>query len=336
MSTMSVFMTGLSTGIVIAESSANGGWRVSKSLDGMDVRCLAKDPASSSTAYVGTRHDGLWRTKDYGRTWTQLGMDGTIITALAINPHNPDVIYAGTKPALLYRSQDGGVSWEELDGFRNIPNRWWWFSPADPPSLSPYIISVAVSPTQSDSLVAGVEFGGVFRSTDGGLTWSRHLRHALRDCHALVFHHSDGHYVYEAGGTGGGAALSTDGGLTWEKHRDGLVYNYGVVCAADSIDPAVWYVCVGQSPGKVHGQNPEVYLYRSTNHSSWQPIGWQAHPLLETPTALTTPKGRTGKLFAGLHNGDIWHSSDYGDTWQKMPFSLTGMGNTLLHFDLQT
>jgi photosystem II stability/assembly factor-like uncharacterized protein len=330
-----ILMTGLRNGVVSAERLESGDWRITRALEGKDVRCLVKDPVNSNTAFAGTRHAGVWRTADRGRTWSQLGMVGQIVTALTVSPHDSRLLYAGSKPALLFRSEDGGMTWEEMGGFRKIPNRWWWFSPADPPDRRPYVISVDVSPEEPDTMVAGVELGGVFRSTDGGLTWSRHVKHTLRDCHALMFHHADGNFVYEAGGTGGGAAISTDGGVTWEKRREGLAYHYGVVCAADAVDPSIWYVCVGQSPGKVHGPDPEAFLYRSSNDSSWEPIGWQDHPLVETPTALTTTERRIGELFAGLRNGDVWHSADRGDTWRKMPFNLTGMGSSLVYFESQ-
>jgi photosystem II stability/assembly factor-like uncharacterized protein len=331
----SIFMTGSSGGVISAERTNNGSWRVTRTLEDKDVLCLVKDPTDRKTAYAGTRHAGVWRTTDSGRTWDQLGLKGQIVTSLTVSPHESEVLYAGSKPALLFRSQDGGLTWDELDGFRKIPNRWWWFSPADPPDFRPYIISLAISPIDPNNLLAGVEFGGVCRSTDGGLTWSRHLRHSLRDCHALMFHATDGRYIYQAGGTGGGAAISIDGGLTWEKRKDGLAHNYGVVCAADSMDPTLWYVCVGQSPGKVYGQDTEAFLYRSRARSAWEPIGWQPNPLPVTPTALTTPSGRTGEVFAGLGNGDVWHSVDQGETWEQMPFSLKGMGHSLLYFEAQ-
>jgi hypothetical protein len=37
-----------------------------------------------------------------------------------------------------------------------------------------------------------------------------------------------------------------------------------------------------------------------------------------------------GHLYAGLANGDVWHSADYGDTWEKIPFNLKSIWFSML------
>jgi photosystem II stability/assembly factor-like uncharacterized protein len=192
------------------------------------------------------------------------------------------------------------------------------------------VIAIALSPTDPEVLLAGIEFGAVVRSEDGGETWSRHRRGSLRDCHSLKFHHRDGHWVYEAGGTGGGASFSQDGGRSFQKAKRGLAKNYGIVCAADPEDPEVWYVCVGPSPMRAYSDNPEIYLYRTTEGEGWQPIGWDPHPLSRTPAALVTLRDAPGHLYAGLRNGEVRHTMDYGDTWQTLPSNLKGIHSSLL------
>jgi hypothetical protein len=316
-------------GIRRAARGDNGGWHVTQAASGYQATCLATDPAHPQRLYAGTR-TGVLRSDDGGQSWRECGMAGHIVKALAVSPHDSNVIYAGTKPARMHITTDGGQSWRELDGFRRIPNRWWWFSPAEPPDMRAYVISIAVSPTDPNVVLAGIEFGAVVRSDDGGETWSRHIRGSLRDCHSLKFHANDGRWVYEAGGTGGGASFSRDGGKTFHKAKQGLAKNYGIVCAADPEKPEIWYVCVGSSPGNAFGDDPQVYLYRATGGAGWQPIGWQEHPLTITPTALATVPGEPGHLYAGLRNGDVWHSADYGDSWQQLPLNLGAIWHSLL------
>ena len=323
------FLACFDNGITRAEQGPDGIWTVTRHAAGHKVTCLAADPADPQRLYAGTR-DGILRSGDGGLTWQPAGMEGRIIKSLAVSPHDPDTVYAGTKPALMFRSDDGGQSWRELDGFRRIPNRWWWFSPAEPPDRRPYVIAIAPSPTEPETLLAGVEFGAVVRSDDGGETWSRHIRGALRDCHSLKFHAVNGAWAYEAGGSGGGASFSRDGGRSFQKAKRGLKKHYGIVCAADPEKPEIWYVCVGRSPYNAFGDKPEVYLYRAAGGADWQPIGWTPHPLRETPTALVTLSGAPGHLYAGLTNGDVWRTADYGQTWQKMPFNLGGVWFSLL------
>ena len=83
----------------------------------------------------------------------------------------PGVLYAGTKPACLYTSQDQGQHWSELTSFRKIFSRRFWFSPAEAP-FTAYIQGIALSPLDPKVILAGIEFGAVVRSSDGGLTWS--------------------------------------------------------------------------------------------------------------------------------------------------------------------
>ena len=315
-----VFISTTGRGIARAALGDDGEWSLAELLPDRDVRCLAVDRHNPGVIFAGTQGQGVLRSDDAGQTWRLSGMDGCIIKSLAVSPHNPNIVYAGTKPALMFKSVDGGSSWSELEGFRRIPNRWWWFSPAEPPDRRPYVFAIAPSPTEPDVLLAGVEFGAVVRSEDGGQTWSRHRRGALRDCHSLKFHAVNGDWVYEAGG--GGASCSRNGGITWQKARRDLAKHYGIVCAADPGKPEIWYVCVGSSPFNAFGKNPAVYLYRSTGGAGWQPIGWEAHPLTATPTALVTLPDAPGHLYAGLNNGDVWHTADYGDNWEKMPFNL--------------
>ena len=321
------FLAPCGDGIARAERISEGTWRVSHQARGRSVACLAAHPAHPTRLYAGTR-DGVLCSEDGGSTWFPRGMAGQIVKSLAVSPHNPNIVYAGTKPAALFRSDDGGASWRELDGFRRIPNRWWWFSPAEPPDPRPYVFAITLSPTEPDVLLAGVEFGAVVRSEDGGKTWSRHLPGALRDCHTLTFHHVNGDWVYEAGG--GGVRFSQDGGRTFQKTNRGLAGRYGIACAADPLKPEVWYACVGHSPWNAFGKHSRAYLYRAIGGAGWQPIGWLPHPLPETPTTLVTLPNVPGSLYAGLQNGDIWFSPDYGDSWEKLPFNLGRIWFSLL------
>ena len=324
-----IFLAAYDSKIARAARTPNGEWAVQQLASGNDVTYLAADPADPRLIYAGTR-DGVLRSGDGGLTWQPSGMAGHCVKSLAVSPHDGNVIYAGTRPALIFISRDGGQSWAELEGFRRIPNRWWWFSPAEPGDWRAYVMCIAPSPTDPDVILAGVELGAVVRSEDGGQTWSRHRQGSLRDCHSLKFHARNGAWAYEAGGTGGGASFSRDGGVTFRKAKRGLAKNYGIVCAADPEKPEIWYVCVAPGPMNAFGKEPEIYLYRATGGAGWQPIGWDTHPLPVTPTALTTVPSAPGHLYAGLHNGDVWHTADYGDSWQKLPFNLGGIWFSLL------
>jgi photosystem II stability/assembly factor-like uncharacterized protein len=318
----------MGSGVARASLIKDSEWTVETVLQGLDIRCLAPDPLDSGVVYAGTQGGGVLRSEDRGRTWKPAGMQGRVVKSLAVSPHEPGVIFAGTKPACIFVSRDGGATWSELEGFRRIPFRWWWFTPAETPNQA-YVQAIAMSPVDPKVIMAGIEFGAVVRSDDGGESWSAHIPGTMRDCHQLMFHRSDGDWVYQAGGTGCGAAFSRDGGRTWSKAGSGLVKHYGVACAADPAEPGTWYVSVAPGPAKAYGEQAEAYLYRS-EPGGWKPIGWEGHPMRQMPLSLVTDPEEQGHLYAGLLNGDIWHSPDHGRAWRKMPFNLGAVWRTLV------
>src|SRR5205807_1063845 len=135
-------------------------------------------PGQPNLFYIGVNNGGVWRTTDYGRTWTPLfdGQPTGSIGALAVAASDPKVIYVGSGEGLqrpdlsvgdgIYQSGDAGRTWRHLglsDG-QQIP-------------------AVIVDPHDARRVFAAVlghPYGpnadrGVFRSTDGGETWQRVL-----------------------------------------------------------------------------------------------------------------------------------------------------------------
>lgn len=334
-----VFLATNGSRLARAENDASGGWNVDFLLDGTPVSCLAMDPCNPNVAYAGTRGNGVLRTDDRGKTWQSAGMQNEVVKAIAVSPVLPGLIVAGTKPPAVFISRDGGQTWTELHSFRKM-RRWFWFTPGE--RGDPYVQGIALSPTDPNVIVAGVEFGAVLRSTDGGKTWQGHLKGAVRDCHSLMFHPTDGNWVYEGGGTG--AAFSRDGGASWQQPDSislfkylqlirsrgvdpsgaGLDRRYGWAVAADPARPDIWYVSASPGPFKAHGsQHAEAYIYRKSGDSAWQKLtGGLPEPLPHMPYALLPDRNAPGHLYAGLSNGDVWHTADHGDHWQQLPLNL--------------
>lgn len=331
----STFIATTGNGLARAERDTGGNWSVAYLLEDEDLRCLATDPLNPNVIYAGTQGNGVLRSDDRGVTWRPAGLSGQIVKAIAPSRHEPGTVYAGAKPATMFVSRDGAKSWTELEAFRRIPGRWWWFSPAEKP-FSAYVQAIALSPTAPNLIVVGVELGGVVRSTDGGQTWTGHRRGAVRDCHSLAFHTTNGDWVYEAGG--GGAALSRDAGQSWRQPKAGLDRRYGWACAADPAQPEVWYISASTSfsvtkfepSAHIDGQ-ANAYIFRSAGGAPWQKLGGGLpQPLDYMPYALLTDPAAPGHLYAGLSNGDVWHSFDHGDTWGKLPFNLKSINRSMV------
>ena len=323
-------------GLARAATNADGHWSVESVLEGRDVRSLATDPLHSNVVYAGTQGEGLFRSDDRGQTWSPAGMGGEIVKSIAVSPHSPGVIYAGTKPAGVWLTRDSGDTWSELEAFQKIRGRRFWRSPAEPPDWRAYVQALAISPEDPGVLVAGIEFGAVVRTDDGGRTWSNHRKGAIRDCHNLTFHSSDGDWVYQAGASLAGAAVSRDGGISWRQPKSGLEHHYGWTCAADPERPEVWYLSAGPYGWKGEPQahvdgHANAAIYRSAGGAPWERLsGGLPQPLTHLAYALQTDPGAPGHLYAGLSSGEVWHTADYGDSWEKLPFNLGRIYPTMI------
>jgi len=73
---------------------------------------IAVDPSDSSTLYLGTTGQGVFRSRDAGLTWSvsASGLQDSAVRSLAVDPLSSSVLYAGT-PTGVFRSVDGGETW---------------------------------------------------------------------------------------------------------------------------------------------------------------------------------------------------------------------------------
>src|SRR5690606_29102921 len=165
------------------------------------LQCVAVDPREPGRIFAGSRGRGVWRGDDGGASWSSADLPARDVFSLAVSPAD-GAVYAGTEPSMIFRSDDGGSSWRELDALRRLPSAPTWSFPPRP--WTSHVRWIAPNPRDADLLLAGIELGGLMRSTDGGATWEDHRPGAQKDVHALAWHPAAAERAYEA--AGGGAA----------------------------------------------------------------------------------------------------------------------------------
>jgi photosystem II stability/assembly factor-like uncharacterized protein len=316
------------TGDAVARLSLSDGspGELAISLEGSGACCVAVDPVDPLRVYVGTFDDGIFASRDGGASWeaASTGLDDQRVLSLAVSrSHRSDgvsAVYAGTEPSNLYRSEDGGCSWQPLPALRELPSEPNWSFPGRP--WTHHVRTIALHPTDPETLLVGIELGGVMRSTDAGVSWADHNRQAHSDAHRLLTHPLAPDRVYEAAGQG--IAISDDRGSTWTHVEEGLDRYYAWAAAVDSADPNLWYVAVSTGPFAAHGSGDGKGVIVRSSGDSWRAVGdWGDSPeLRRMPYALATLPDRPASVVAGLRGGLLMRSEDAGESWSRLEVAL--------------
>ncbi|MFN9424247.1 MAG: WD40/YVTN/BNR-like repeat-containing protein, partial [Gemmatimonas sp.] len=127
--------------------------------------------------------DGVWKSSDAGKTWQYMGLKETqYIARVRIHPTNPDIVYVGAlghvfgpnKERGVYRTTDGGKTWKNIL-FRNDSTGVadMILDPSNPRIMYVSFWQAGRKPWQ---LVSGGMGSGIFKTTDGGDTWTEITR----------------------------------------------------------------------------------------------------------------------------------------------------------------
>ena len=234
------------------------------------ARALSGVPSQPNVFYIGFDNGGVWRSTDFGSTWTPL-FDGQLtgsIGAIAVAPTDPNIIYVGAgagiiRPDLsvgdgMYKSTDAGKTWTHL-GLRD----------------SQMIADIEVDPTNANRLfvaVLGHPYGpnperGIYRSTNGGQTFEKVLyKDEYTSGNDVRIDPKNPNTIYAAlwqqqqgftengafGGTDGGIFKSIDGGSTWKQLTTGLPPIIEANLAISPSNPKTLYATV--APGSAAGR----------------------------------------------------------------------------------
>jgi photosystem II stability/assembly factor-like uncharacterized protein len=265
------------------------------------VWALSWHPSDPNTVFAGT-DSGVYRWDGAAKTWTHLPspMDALSIWSLEQAPHDGDLMLAGTQPAALYRSRDRGLSWEKLPAA--FPDECMFVH-------KPRVTQILFDPLEKDTVWAGVEIGGVWRSTDGGDSWSpRNDGLISEDIHGLAVVGRGGRKLFAT--TNKGLHVSTDDGATWRQQVLDSPWQY-----TRAILPAngAVFLANGNGPPGSTGR-----LLRSADDGeSWRDVGLPG-ALNSTPWCIATNPADRDLMFVLTNLGQMFRSTDGGATWTKL------------------
>jgi len=202
------------------------------------ISCIDGVPGARNTLWVGSAGGGVWRSRDGGTTWSPVFDKYTqSIGAIRVAPSNPRIVWVGTGESWtrnsvgygdgIYKTTDDGDSWDKMGLEKTERIARIAIDPAHPDT----VLVAALGPLFNDSPERGI-----YRTTDGGRTWTKTLYVDPRTGGAdLAMDPKNPQVVFASmwsvrrlawtfasGGPGSGLYKSTDGGRTWRKLTAGL------------------------------------------------------------------------------------------------------------------
>ncbi len=338
------------------------------------VTALAVDPANPDVVYLGAAEGGVWETTDGGTTWTPLtdNQPSLAVGSIALDPTTCTstgcgTIYVGTGEgedfafdnyygAGILKSTDGGATWTQYGtGFAGPTG------PTSPQCGGASIGSLAVDPTNTQILLAGVfdtfcnqpSASGIYRSTDGGATWTNVLP---GDAGEVVMFDSSGTNAYAAmsvyaGNSANGIYKSTNSGQLWTPLSNGLPNPTAMGRIALALAPSTSGSSETLYAGIADGSDDSSTLlgvFKTTNGgSSWtqimnapaycSPQGGSQQCYFDNFVAVAPSNPNTVLLGGSAsetntgYAGTLYLSLDGGTTWSDITNDTSGQG---IHPDL--
>jgi photosystem II stability/assembly factor-like uncharacterized protein len=214
-----------------------------KQLKSSSVGAIAVAPSNPDVVFAGMgetelrgniiQGDGIYKSTDAGKTWTPAGLGKTrAIARIRIHPTNPDLVYAaalgdpyGPNPERgVFRTRDGGKTWDrvlfrdEKTGAVDLA-----MDSTNPDVLYAALWEVFRTPY---SLSSGGPGSGLFKSTDGGTTWTELTKNPglpkpLWGKVGVSVSGADATRVYAiVEAKDGGIFMSDDAGASWKLVND--------------------------------------------------------------------------------------------------------------------
>ena len=280
------------------------------------------------TAQLETPKNGPFNVALYqGAQWRSIGpYRGGRSVAVTGVPNNDQIYYMGTTGGGVWKTTDAGLSWKNIsDGFFNVGS----------------VGAIAVAPSDANVVYVGTgehairgvmtsHGDGVYKSTDGGKSWSYLGLENSRHIADIQIHPTNPDLIYVAvqGAAHGptverGIFRSADGGETWE-HLFFINESTGAAdLSMDPTNPRILYAGMWdheRKPWQIRSGGEGSGLFRSTDGGeNWQKMQ-EGLPMEMGKVGVVVSPANPQVVYANIEaeQGGVFRSNDGGDTWQQV------------------
>jgi serine/threonine protein kinase len=293
---------------------------------------------ASTQSYWGTL---LRSSDDFGKSWTNpqqapirfpsdTGVSLKNIWQITLGrPDEPNVLYCGVEPAALFETRDAGESWSLVRGLFDHPHRPRWM----PGNGGLALHTIVLDPANTQRMYVAVSAGGVYRTEDGGSTWTAQNQ-GIRvmfmpdkypefgQCvHKIALHPDRPERLFLQNHWG--LYRSDNCGDKWTDIANGVPSDFGFSVVMHPRNPDCVYIIPVESDEFRCACDGRLRVYRTRNGgASWEPLarGLPQKGAYETVLrdAMTADSFDPVGLYFGTRSGQLFGSRDEGRTWQKI------------------
>lgn len=312
-------------------------------------------PGNTAQIYGSTWNGKIYRSTNYGDSWTQVYNNGGERTEIAVTADNDEVVYAITANSSnglqgIHKSVDGGATFTQIFSGSTTNLMGWDCSGGDSGGQGWYDLCIESDPNDEDIVfIGGVNTWG---STDGGLSWDISTHWSGNCGGQATTAHADKHFMAYQNGTSnlfecndGGVYKTSNGGSSWTHLGSGLVisqmYRLGTAQTTDDDviaglqDNGTKALLSGSWDDVIGGDGMDCLIdysdeniqygslyygriYRTTNH--WLSDTRIDDNGINESGAWVTPycldKNNHETIYAGFQN--VWKSTNKGNSWTKI------------------
>ena len=293
---------------------------------------------ASTQSYWGTQ---LRSSDDFGKSWSNpqqapvrfpsdTGMSLKNIWQIALGPPDePNVMYCGVEPAALFETRDAGQTWSLVRGLFDHPHRPRWM----PGNGGLALHTIVLDPTNKQRMYVAISAGGVYRTLDGGRTWTSQNR-GIRamfmpnkypefgQCvHKIALHADRPERLFLQNHWG--LYRSDDYAEKWTDIANGVPSDFGFAIITHPRKADYAYTIPVESDEFRCACDGRLRVYRTRNAgSSWEPLARGLPQKLAYETVLrdglTADSCDPVGLYFGTRSGQLFGSRDEGKTWHKL------------------